>query len=1067
MSTTESGEAGPSLALPDDVVDEIVRQIPGNADRLLSHLRTAAALLEQVAAEPNLRLAETVAYNVRETLDSVVASAEASEGGLGAVHSAWQQVLTARTLSPDAEADAVINLLDVVKRSADSKERENFRARQLIEHVRSSTGVEPYSSGQSMVARFNQLRQRAAGSLHNQLTGDSAEALYRDAVEWLSWMFLPPDRRAVDIEALAAEPYTGQDQVQRLRELCANPLQLGRFALHLADPSWLEPLYSEGLFALPTLNEPLWPVDRLALIKTHPAQVTGLIARFTKDLLAVQPKEARLPAAFTLLRTCVDIGPAAVEVADQLIKKYGPQSPGIRGLSVHMLATGCDPRAPVVETIARQQLQPEQRRRKSQLRTVLNALRDGATIENVRGRTLLIAHGLRNLIEGRPVLFLDVVPLSTDPGSRGEAENLVAYNLLRLADAARTFGYSTEDMRAWFDPVPNKLGSRLVSQLLCAADAAMVDRIAHIATCLERDPAGDERDLVHLIRDEADADVRADAVATWATALGVPSAEPDGWAEARVWRWLGILPDECFTAWNDALRPLIDEHGRADPSRLDIPTRSLNVNGTDSSPITAADLAAASGADAVRRVNAWRPEQDDQLSGQHRRHLASAFERAAEQRLADWAGEADAIVAELNDPVMVVRFLRALAAGGPVIRAHLEPITRAMRQLIENLAADAWPDLGPGRPRTELEGELGTLTTNIAQSRDIALDDATFDTLWNFTTSTSLVRRDEHDPVGDFANDPLGRNAALNEPWGKNLEAVLALAAHRHRNLGSTSPGLVAHLDRVRATTGLLGRDLHAIIAVQLPFLLTVAPEWAHSNFDYLVPDGEDGDTVLLTVVERNRPVGALLERWRERLRRLAPTHPEPCLRWLLVGAFWRRPGYTIDDIIDAVGNNAGAATELCRQISSLVQDEPAQSEALAAAITYWQAILDSTTVPTEALRALSGWALVTNIDDRDYLPLMMHTLAKTGGELEDPMDVADHWREHDNPIQHLPLLQRLLPVGEPWQQAYVAQSIVECLRAAAARPLKSEDTIAMRNLRAELIDRGHFNAHNVTIPDP
>jgi len=1073
-----TGSVEPLPELPDGVAANIRRQVPKQADRVLSHVATAAALLKIAAGAAELRLAESVAYNVREALDSVVGSFDAGEGGLRSIHAAWEEVAAARLVSEaDGEA-AVERLLATVKRSAEQSEREYFRARQLVEQVRSSTGVAPFHGGGSMVARYNELRGRAGGSLHGSMSIGDAASLYSEAVNWLTWMFLPPDKRVTDIAALASEKFTSAEQLERLKVLCSNPLQLGRFLSLITDPGWLRPLYDAALLTLPDVTDAAWPVQQLALDTAYPTEVAELLSWFSGDLKRRVPKEQRPVLAFWVLRECFDLGEDGLAVAEDLLSSYGPQNPALRGLGVQ-LARRCNPQARVVERVARLTLQPGDIRRQGMAGSVFNALRAGVTAINAEGRVKLTAHALKDLVNANPYVVMDKVPLSVDPGRSNDERRFVAHHLVRIADAARSQGVTTALLLEWVSVVPGTVGARLISALLVSAqDLEPAVMIQHVVSRLADDPSGDDRDLIRRILASKDAEVHAAAVGAWSAALGDPPGadavpvDPGDrrTAEARVWGWWGILPHECVAGWEAALSPIFAKRGHPDPGRFDIPLEQFQWDPEGSSPIPTAVLVETDGVDAAAAVAAWQPNADDQDADGSRRALGRAFERATEQRLPDWIGQADTIVATLNAPLFVAHFLRAVTNANPngALVGASGPLTAAMIKVIDNIDGDTWRDLDTDRVRGDIVNHLLDLTSKLAGNPTAILPEDVFTRLWAFATASALHTPDDgYTPMGTFEKDPTGLTAAINEPSGRAAQAVLALAAHRYRDTGAPPDDLPAFLDGARRQTGATSPYLHTILVYRFSTLIVLAPKWVDANIDYLIPAGNHGDTAVLEVISHNRPTPALLDRFRSQILALTGDHPESCVYWLLTGAFWRRPGYAVTDVIHAVSSHVDATGELCQQIAFLVQDEPAGSDHLTVAVTCWRAVLDDSTLPREALHKLGHWAFVTNVDPTEYATLMRDTLTATGGIIDNAHEVAERWRTDHNPVASMPIVHALLGHGEPWEQGHIAAAALDCLRAAAAEPLDNDETTIFMSLRDALIDRGQFDAAVITLnPD-
>ena len=101
-------------------------------------------------------------------------------------------------------------------------------------------------------------RLSANSALHSSAALDDVLALYDRAVAWFVRMFTPPDAVVRELSALAAEPWSGPQRLERLRRLATDPHHLRLFLGRLTDPRWLEPLYDAQILGMPQPDDP-WP----------------------------------------------------------------------------------------------------------------------------------------------------------------------------------------------------------------------------------------------------------------------------------------------------------------------------------------------------------------------------------------------------------------------------------------------------------------------------------------------------------------------------------------------------------------------------------------------------------------------------------------------------------------------------------------------------------------------------------------------------------------------------------------------------------------------------------------
>jgi len=1065
----------PVATLSPEVAANVVVELGARGDRVVAYVRTAATLIEQIAgSNPELRLAETVAYNLREALDSIVAGRDAAVGGLAAIEAAWNEFNNAQQLAQEAQDAAAAALHEIVARAVQDSDRNSYRARQLVDYLRTKTGVEPLRGEASSLARYTKLRERANSALHSDTTADDVVALYADCLDWLTFMFTRPEKRAAEIVHLAQQTYTDPEQLDRVRELCSNPHQLRLFLSGLTDPGWLDALHDADIVQLPGPGAH-WPFDGVVdgLGATAPQPVAELLLRFVEDIKKLD-EPTRPLVAFEIIRAAVRLGEAGHRPAWKVIDAYGASN-HIQVLAVE-IAKQADPAAPIVRRVADAVLTADAKRDDSYLaRTTLALLTAGLDAENAEHRIRLVAVKLQNMAnsESMRYQFLDTVSLTAELDNLDDVRRVTAHYLVRLARRARELGVDTLALLDWTRTVPSELGARFTCQLLAGAnDVPASDKINHIASRVaSATVTGDDRDLViDILSDET---VFPDAVAIWSAALGTPSPTPEhsdtddpplpgDWV--RVWQWSVILPAECVTDWRPAIAAVTERHGEPDASALDTPLPRGGWRMEDSSPIPAQDLAEMGPAAAAATLAAWRPDMNDAYPDGSKYDLARAFERAAEQHLDEWAAQADQIVATLNDPVYVAHFLRALTDSKLDVTPHAASVLAAIK-----LTSAAWASTTPtGEPATDrTRTDLATFTADLIvrlAEKGAALS-ADFADLWAFAAALTLAHPEEHsfsDPLGE--DDAL--NSAIGQPWGKGLYALLALAAWQYRTDKQIPPGLPDLLDAVVAIPDAVGLELRAIIAERRPLLETYVHEWLEQHATTLFGDDTSGQATFDITVKWARPTSWFLNRYRDRLAKAARRGSDRAVHYLLIGAFWQKNGYAIDEILTALRSAEDALGELCEQMAGLMQDAEPDSTAVQQATGFWRAVLDAdrTLVPARPLVKLGRWAFVTNVDSDAYTVLMTRTLQTTDGAIDYPIEVADRWRTLGKPTQSLGILLALLGHGAPWERDYVERSAVDCLRAAAATAAVDAVVESFNLLRSRLINRGRYEARNITL---
>jgi hypothetical protein len=614
--TTSEGADSSLLDLPAEVVERVVDELSDRGEKVVAALQTAAVLITQaVHDDTGLRFAESAAYNLREALEAVVSGRTPVLGGLPVVIEAWER-FEREVAQPGNDDAASLETFGVVLRNAaERQDRNSYHEAKLLGYLRDKSGVDPLFGGLGPVAEYKRLRRTASQGLHRDTALDSVTELYQRTLAWFVRMFTPPDTVVLALRGLAAEPWRGPEQIDRLRELALNPHHLRLFFSHLADPAWLDPLYEADVVPLPDPGTP-WPMAGLleGLGRTTPAAVATLAQRLLADCKSL-PVQQRLDARFQLLILATQLGPDGHTLVGDVAAAH-PDNRSVRSLAAGTVKR-TDPGDPIVERVARVFLHGGPMDRDSYYyRLLLDQLETGMNSANAEKRTRMVAAKLRDAAgeEQAGWVVLGIARLTTDLGEDDRYFLVVvSHYLARLVVRAHASGVPSRLLLDWVNEIPGEVGERLVSRVLALADdIPFQDKIDHITGRLASHTAtGDDQDLVNAI---LAANPNPAQLTAWTDALGSPSDRPADptvlprdWA--RAWRWSASLPEHLLTQWQEPIAAVSALHGRIEPEAFDrrIPT-SYAMRGQ--SAYSTAELAALPVLDAARMVATWRPDAD-------------------------------------------------------------------------------------------------------------------------------------------------------------------------------------------------------------------------------------------------------------------------------------------------------------------------------------------------------------------------------------------------------------------------------------------------------------------------
>lgn len=1052
------------------VVERLRSELGGRAEKVLGCLRTAAALVAQAEADVSgLRLAESAAYNLREALDHVAAGQNAAEGGLGAVMDAWRRFKT-QTAVPGADAAAARDELDqVLSRVAADESRASYYARRLLMYLQDRAGVRPLARPGDLVSEYGELRYKANVAVHDELALEEVATLLSRTVAWFVRVFTPPDQVAEAIRTLAAQPWSGQEQVAELKRLATNDHHLRLFFSVVTDPRWLAPLHEAGVVQVPLHNAP-WPVAALldGVGKTDPQSVAALLKRLLADTAAIA-KDERSAARFELLRIATQLGPAGHGAVVEVVRLHS-DLPHVRSLAVYT-AGEADAADSMVLGVADAVLNHFRRFAdgdRYHAIKILDHLQAGVTRGNIADRARMLAGKTRRLAQSDDARYalLGIEALTVDPEEHPEPLLLFAHHLAQILSKARQWGVPTSVQLEWLGKMEGDVGGRLRGHALAgASDVAVTDKIAHVTGRLASSTATAE-DLA-LVTDILSHNPAPEDLATWTEVLGTPSHAPaDGegpiprdWA--RAWRWAAVLPEYVLAAWRDAIDYVSGHHGTPDPQALTGDRFPQWEGGFGRSPYSAETLSARPPLEAAALVAAWEPDAESEQQRFGHLELARALEDAVKADSVGWSAVPQDVVTALGKPLYIEHYFRALTERAADIVPHAPAVlVAALAQLPAGGGQAANQDTGEVTAGGNMQEVVLDLVRALAnKDGDLA---ASLNDLWE-RALTAVRSIPETDAGLLFADhDPL--NSAINRSWGHGLQTVFALAAWEFRSHGTVRPEFEEILDAVIGAVGSVGLEFRAILASHRPLLEGIAGTWLEAHAAALFREGALARETFNLTVKWSRPTTWLYREFTAELLGAALRRVDNAIRLVVVAALHEVEGYELDTLIKRLGKDTPVLATAAEDAAFLVQEAEPDSPHLTVAIRFWILLLDTdrTKAPAQVLSRLGRWAFVNNIDDDQWAHLTVRTLDATDGRINNLISVADRAASIPPNTTSRDILLRLLDNGDPWERHHAAIKALEVLRASTTQP--ADDSF--RRLRTRLIDLGHHEATTINPPD-
>ncbi|UJW29795.1 hypothetical protein L3Q67_31805 [Saccharothrix sp. AJ9571] len=92
----------------------------------------------------------------------------------------------------------------------------------MIGYLEEKNGSDRISGDLDPAAEYQRVRDAASDILHGEATLTDVSGLDEKTITWFNRMFAPPETVVRELRALAAEPWSGQPQIERLRTLTSS-----------------------------------------------------------------------------------------------------------------------------------------------------------------------------------------------------------------------------------------------------------------------------------------------------------------------------------------------------------------------------------------------------------------------------------------------------------------------------------------------------------------------------------------------------------------------------------------------------------------------------------------------------------------------------------------------------------------------------------------------------------------------------------------------------------------------------------------------------------------------------
>jgi hypothetical protein len=1038
------------------LMDHLIVEFLDHGWRAVEFLRSASGLLSmppgQLPRQPAL-----MAYCLREAMKAIPASQDTGDGGQWrmrsrAVAQAKQRFEMIRGLPGEDSDGALQELLAKIDQMALTHEQDRLHQQRLIAVITNRTGAQPLAWGTGPVQTYQSVLDRLDTAVHGTVTLAEARQLRAECLGVLRQLFLPPDTRHRELDALTTVVSPREADVAALLALLGGPTHLHYFLSRIESTAWLE-LLRETTVLEPPSGQAAWPVFAAVeqLKDDHGAELAAVLARMF-DRWGSNPQKA-----WYLTRAAVDLGSPGHRLVLRALRQH-PTSTKISDLAV-WAADKTNPADEFVQLVADQVLNASGIAKSAYLEPLLRALIDGITPDNYQARLKLLCyklaavpvddHGRRSFNLWRGGSISDR-PEPHRPNRFDALLHTLVGSLRRAAEVVEL-----GDLLDVISPLPTDVGDRvrawLLGQVPSAEPSILIAEVTHAIA--RREPAGDDLPLIDRVVGECDP---SEYSADWAQGMGAPPSPaalgkalaahdmPKAWL--RAFEWSGVLPPLVTAAWATPAAMMAGAYG--DPSRAALEQQTRTELSWAQSPLSDSDMRAMTPEDAARWIASWRPDPANGLTSA--RELGRTLETVVKADPAHWAASPLRMAGLLHHPTYIHHYLRGLGTA----TALNDVPTGELIDLLLFVRAHPWESVPLGRDSFDFDGDWrDTEEAGIDLIKSLADSDIGFggrrDEVWSILQS-DVERRKEPTRVVDGARDPL--EAAINRPCTRALEAALSFMGHEYRTDGTVRPQALDLLSAILRLEGTDGAQHRAILAPRMGFLRHIAPQWVDAHRDELfgaaAPNGL-GQVTVDQAVKWGRPNRWLLEQLPRPVRDAVRRDVDNALDHYLIAMLLQLPGYSVEQAVNYLRTHHKLA-QAAAALGRLLGAEDVDSEHVRLMVRFWTQAIDAGTA--EALAGFGWLSEIGILDDTTWTQLTLRTLTITRGRIGRAHKVAERAATQPPTNATLAILNELVRgLDDDWDR----RSVTELAAQTIGRAEQLAHTPEYQRLRTTLLERG------------
>jgi hypothetical protein len=1033
-------------------LNEELRQLGPEGEKAADMLTAAAEQIERAGT----RAGNLIAYGIREALMSLLDMG--GERHYPMTDAVDQTIDRANKLRDGGSPEPLLEAVSELEAAWDG---DGPHVKRLEALIGSLARHEPVRTKADLIDIYVELIGEV-NRLHANVTVQEATGLYERALATLGRLFGRIGDRLAEIDPLTEITVPTPADVARLVSLAGDPRTLGYFYGSLDGPGWLRALADHELLQPPETG-PWFAYGYLQrLAESHPEDVREWLRSRTSG------SELSDHQAFLLVAVARTV-PGRVADAVLHVTKDRTDDAGV----LHQVA------AYIGELPAEQHSDPA-------VISIIKRALEGAAAKDAPADVSYLTAGLLRVAvssagqgEARRWLGILAAKLRAACGRfPGELRVLQKIDALTLNPDSHAFDQLVATVRdvarlaadqdmptseriGMLATLPSPLAGRLIAEHLIetldadvdVAFAAMTDEVARedpmpetlalLAELAGREHPGlDPRMLDALGDPPSDEEVAA---------LDQDEELPKPWRHA--YGWLIVMPAAVREPWARANEKVEERWGPASPNGYMWPKATAFTVSRETA-IGANVLAELEPREAARRLAAFTPS--GKFGDATRYDASQELQQAINNDLLRWIAEPAAIIEALDDPMYAERYLNALADQVDELHEHVPDVLDAVELAEQKLTTE---QTSP----EPIESWANVVSSGLDLITKLAHAGAPFtrsdrDRGWGLIDRA--VRRRDEDLPDEQPDVPTAHRAI----YRRSMRALATAIPYADATSdGSSEPEQLLQLvDELLALDEPDGLHARAILARNLPWLASRAPEWTRSHWSLLVgadaPDGL-GPGTFDQYLEAGAPFKSFLTEHRNLYLEALERAPDGARRHLLHGMLWKLDGYDPASVLEAL--QAAGDDQVAEAIKWLTfgafrePDMPLED-----AIEFLRLAL-TRELHGNVVKPIGWLARAEGLDDEAWLDLTLQAVQVANGELDQPDDVAERAAKHPDDERAIRIVAGLLNSdSQLWHLNDIAAVGLKLVNRT------DPETQAVREeLREQLLKREFFDAREE--PDP